>query len=82
MMCNTNNGTERLNEDLKFDELVEYKNSTLSELLQVLIENFIPKHYEKYIELNVKRKHHNIPLVKYTSGFRKYQQEIPQCWQN
>ena len=52
--------------------MVEYKNCTLSELLQVLIENFIPKHYEKYIELN----------VKYTSGFRKYQQEIPQYWQN
>ena len=72
MMCNTNNGTERLNEDLKYDELVEYKNCTLSELLQALIENFIPKHYEKYIELK----------VKYTSGFRIYQQEIPQYWQN
>ena len=57
-----NNGTERLNEDLKYDELVGYKNCTLSELLHVLIENFIPKDYEKYIELN----------VKYTSGFRKY----------
>ena len=72
MMCNTNNGTERLNEDLKYDELVEYKNCTLSELLQVLIENFISKHCEKYIELN----------IKCTSGFRKYQQEIPQYWQN
>ena len=40
--------------------------------LQVLIESFIPKHYEKYIELN----------VKYTSGFLKYQQEIPQYWQH
>ena len=72
MMCNTNNGTERLIEDLKYDELVRYKNCTLSELLQLFIENFIPRHYEKYIELN----------VKYTSGFRKYQQEIPQYWQN
>ena len=71
-MCNTNNGTERLNEDLKYDELVGYKNCALSELLQVLIENFIPKHYEKQIELN----------FKYTSGFRKYQHEIPQYWQN
>ena len=72
MMCNTTNGTKRLNEDLKYDKLVGYKNSTPSELLQVLIENFIPKHYEKYIELN----------VKYTTGFGKYQQEIPQYWQN
>ena len=44
----------------------------LSELLQGLIENFIPKHYEKYIRVN----------VKYTSGFRKHQQEILQYWQN
>ena len=71
MMCNTNNRTERLNEDLKYDKLVGYKTSTLSELLQVLIEN-IPKQYEKHIELN----------VKYTPGSRKYQQEIPQSWQN
>ena len=61
------NGTERVNEDLKYDKLVGYKNCTLSELFQVLIENFIPKHCEKYIELN----------AKYTSGFWKYQQEIP-----
>ena len=55
MMCHRNNGTERLNEDLKYDELVGYKNCTLNEFLQVLIENFIMrKHYEKYIELNVK----------------------------
>ena len=69
MMCNTNNGTERPIEDLKYDELVGYKKWTLSELVQVLL---IPKHYEKYIELN----------VKYTSDFRKYQQEIRQYLQN
>ena len=54
MMVNTNNGTERLNEDLKYDELVEYKNCTLSDLLNVVIDRFIPKLYEKYIELNVR----------------------------
>ena len=53
MYCNTNNGTERLNEDLKYDELIGYKNCTLSELLQVIIEKFIPKLYRKYVELNV-----------------------------
>ena len=66
------NGAERLNEDLKYDKLVGYKNCTLIELFQVLIGNFFPKHYEKYIELN----------AKYTSGFWKYQQEIPQYWQS
>ena len=54
MMVNTNNGNERLKEDLKYDELVEYKNCTLSDLLNVVIDKFIPKLYEKYIELNVR----------------------------
>ena len=71
-MCSTNNGTERMKEDLKYDELFGYKNCTLSALLQVLLENFSPKHYEKYVELN----------VRYTAGFSKYQEEIPQYWQN
>ena len=51
MMVNTNNGTERLNEDLKYDELVEYKNCTLSDLLNVAIDRFIPKLYEKHVFL-------------------------------
>ena len=54
MMVNTNNGTERLNEDLKYNELVEYKNCTLSDLLNVVIDRFIPKFYEEYFELNVR----------------------------
>ena len=53
-MININNGTELLNEDPKYDELVEYKNCTLSDLLNVVIDRFIPKLYEKYIELNVR----------------------------
>ena len=65
MMCNTKKPTE----DLKYNELVGYKKWTLSEVVQVLI---IPKHYEKYKELN----------VKYTSDFQKYQQEIPLYLQN
>ena len=38
-----NNGTECLNEDLKYDELIEYKNCTLSDLLAVIVKRFIPK---------------------------------------
>ena len=53
MMVNTNNGTERLNEDLKYNELVEYKNCTLSDLLNVVIDRYIPKLYEKCIKLNI-----------------------------
>ena len=72
MMCNTNNGTETLNEGLKYDDLVGYKNCTLISLLQVLIKNVNPKYFEMYIELK----------VKYIFGFWKYQKEIPQYWQN
>ena len=54
MMVNTNNANERLNEDLKYDDFVKYKNCTLSDLLNVVIDKFIPKLYEKHIELNVR----------------------------
>ena len=66
MMVNPYNGTERLNEDLKYDELVEYKNCTLSDLLNVVIDRFIPKLYEKYVELN----------VRYTSSYKVYNRNI------
>ena len=55
LMVNTNNGTERLNEDLKYEELVEYKSCT-SDLLNLVIDRFIPKLYGKYIELNMRYK--------------------------
>ena len=66
MMVITNNGTERLNEDLKYDELMEYKNCT-SDLLNVVIDRFIPKLYKKYIESN----------VRYTSFCKGYNRSIP-----
>ena len=72
ILCNTNNGTERLNEDLKYDELDVYKNCSLSELLSVLIDSFIPKHYNKYVELN----------VKYGDGCKKYSPGIPHFLRN
>ena len=46
-----NNGSELLNEDIKYD-LDGYKNCSLSELLTVIVEPFIPKHYSKFVELN------------------------------
>ena len=72
LIYNTNNGTERLNEDLKYDELVGWKNCTLSELLTVFIESFLPKLYEKYVELN----------VKFNSGYKKYQDPIQKSLHN
>ena len=67
MMVNTNDGTECLNEDLNYDELVEYKNCTLRDLLNVVIDRFIPKLYEKHIDLN----------VRYTSSYKGYNRNIP-----
>ena len=46
---------------------MEYKNCTLGDLLNVVIDWFIPKLYEKYIELN----------VRYTSCYKGYDQSIP-----
>ena len=70
--CNTNNGTERLNEDLKYEELEGATRSSLSELLTIIIEKFIPKLYMKYVELN----------VRCTSGYKSYQEGIPSYLHN
>nr|XP_047122448.1 uncharacterized protein LOC124805945 [Hydra vulgaris] len=72
MFNNTNNGTERLNEDLKYDDLANYKYCSLSEKLTVVIENFIPKHYRKYVELN----------VRYIEGYKKYNEGVPWYFRN
>ena len=49
--CNTNNGTEHLNEDLKYEKLEGATRSLLSELLTNIIERFVPKLYMKYVEM-------------------------------
>ena len=65
--CNTNNGTERLNESIKYQTLDGYKNCSLTELIQKLADTFSPDLYEKYISLN----------VKYSSGHKGYAPNIP-----
>ena len=70
--CNTNNGTERLNEDLKYEELEGATRSSLSELLTIIIEKFIPKLYMKYVELN----------IRCTGGYKSYQEGIPSYLHN
>ena len=49
MVYANNETTEPLDEDLIGDKLVEYKNCTLSDLLGVVTDRFIPKLYENYI---------------------------------
>ena len=49
MAVHTNNGVERQNEALKYEYLVGYRNCSLSEMLSVVIENFLPNSYLKYV---------------------------------
>ena len=70
--CNTNNGTERLNEELKYEELERATRSLLSGLLSIIIEKVIPKLYVKYVELN----------LRCTSGYKGYQEGIPSYLHN
>ena len=72
ILCNTNNGTEQLNKDLKYDDLDGYKNCSLSELLTVIIESFIPKRYSKYVALN----------IRYGDGCNKYTSGVPEFLRN
>ena len=72
MSCNTNNGTEKINGDLKHDELVGFKNCSLSQLLEIIISRFLPKLYRKYVSLN----------VKFSSGCKTYSTNIPSYLQN
>ena len=66
-MCNTNNRTERINEEPKYEDLNRCINLPISELLTIIIEEFLPNRYERYVEMN----------VQFSSGFKKYQNEIP-----
>ena len=72
MPCNTNNGTERINGNLEHDELVGFKNSSLSELLEIIISKFLPKLYRKYVSLN----------VKLSFGYKTYAENIPSYLQH
>ena len=62
MNCYTNNGRERLNLGLEYDELDGYKKFTLSKLLTIITEEFIPKLYRNYLTMN----------ARFTSKHKKY----------
>ena len=44
---NTNNGTERQNLGFKSEYLVGRRNSSLSTMLSILIEEFLPESYDR-----------------------------------
>ena len=43
----TNNGVERQNKDFKYEYLKQFKDNTLSGMLTVLIEQFLPDKYKR-----------------------------------
>ena len=65
--CNTNNGTERLNETLKYKYLNRFQKHSFSRLITILIEKFIPERYESYVKKN----------IQYTSLSKLYDEDIP-----
>ena len=54
MNCNTYNDTERLNLELQYEDLGGYENCTLSEVLTIMMEGFIPKLYQSSVTMYVR----------------------------
>ncbi|CAB4018091.1 Hypothetical predicted protein [Paramuricea clavata] len=70
---NTDNGIERQNLAFKYDYLVDWhRASTLSTMLTILVEEFIPESYDRYVENNAKS----------SSQYRQYNQTIPRYLHN
>ena len=51
MSVNTNNGTERQNESLKYQYLKDRNNNSLSGLIVTLIEEFLPDKYRRELPM-------------------------------
>ena len=63
---------QRINDDLKHDELIDFKNCSLSELLEIITSRLLQKLYRKYVS----------PNVKFSSGYKTYAENIPAYLQN
>ncbi|XP_065657852.1 uncharacterized protein LOC136082447 isoform X2 [Hydra vulgaris] len=64
---NTNNGIERQHQSFKYSFLEKRKNSSLTAMLSICIEEFLPHKFDKYCDGN-KKAH---------SAYRKYNDNIP-----
>ena len=69
---NTNNGVEAQNRLLKHTYLSRHKNLTLSSLMCILIEHFLPEMYEKYVTAQFKM----------TGSYRQYYSWVPDFLHN
>ncbi|XP_054272917.1 uncharacterized protein LOC128993182 [Macrosteles quadrilineatus] len=67
MYVNTNNGVERLNKELKYNYLTGLRSCTLSEMISVILKEFLPERYLAYVREN----------LKLSSLSKKYDQSIP-----
>ena len=67
MICNTNNETERINEELKYEDLDRCFNSHISELLTIIVKELLPRRYERHVQMK----------VFCSSGIKKHQLEMP-----
>ena len=65
---NTNNGTETLNKLLKYNFLPRKKAMTLSAIATLIVENFLPDTYQKYLFLNYKQ----------STQYRSYRSIVPE----
>nr|XP_047140894.1 uncharacterized protein LOC105848403 [Hydra vulgaris] len=66
-VVNTNNGVERKNRDFKHEFLNQYKDNSLSGMVTVLVDQFIPETYSRYVEANIRR----------CSDYRLYNSNLP-----
>ncbi|XP_047141341.2 uncharacterized protein LOC124816267 [Hydra vulgaris] len=64
---NTNNGTERQHQSFKYSFLEKRKNSSITAMLSICIEEFLPHKFDNYCDKN-KKAH---------SSYRKYNAKIP-----
>ena len=65
---NTNNGTESLNKLFKYSYLPRKKSMTLSSIVTLIIETFLPESHQKYLFLNYKQ----------SSEYRSYKDFVPE----
>ena len=63
----TNNGVEAQNKLLKYNYLPRRKQITLSEVITILVESFLPEMYQKYLFQNYAM----------TTAYRPYNEDIP-----
>lgn len=74
-LLNIDNGVERLKEELKYRFLDEYRNCPLSEIINVLINTFLPQRYDTYLRGNLRM---SAKHMEYSEQIPSYLHERPE----